>query len=58
MIASIAQLGKLVKGFWGFLIRRDWKMIRFYLLERFTRLKREKRVVRPMFRGYPGAISK
>jgi anaerobic magnesium-protoporphyrin IX monomethyl ester cyclase len=57
MIASIAQLGKLVKGFWGFLIRRDWKMIRFYLLERFTRLKREKRVARPMFRGAPGVIA-
>jgi radical SAM superfamily enzyme YgiQ (UPF0313 family) len=58
MIASVSQIGKLFKGFWGFLIRRDWKMIRFYLLERFSRLRREKRIIRPMFCGAPGNIAK
>jgi len=58
MIASMSQIGKLFKGFWGFLIRRDWKMIRFYLLERLSKLRGEKRIIRPMFYGAPGASTK
>jgi len=54
MIASIAQVGKLLKGFWGYLIMGDWKMIRFYLFERLSRLRRERRITRPMFGGVPG----
>jgi hypothetical protein len=57
-IASMAQMAKLLKGFWGYLIRRNWKLIRSLLLERLSRLRRGEHIIRPRFCGAPGAITK
>jgi anaerobic magnesium-protoporphyrin IX monomethyl ester cyclase len=57
-IASMAQMAKELKGFWGYLIRRNWKLIHFLLLIRLSGLRKVEPTIRPRFCGAPGAIAK
>ena len=58
LVASLAQMVKLLRGFWGYLIRRNWKLIRFLLLIHLSSLRKGKLIIKPRFGGAPGAIAR